>query len=236
MAKVGSRKKPRVAQEKGRGGFVSKTTTGKSAAPRKNAGETFMYLLIFGLVSVLFLNFMGIVKIPFLQFMQPGDRNSGDAQGVTQEAISAQTGEQSSLYQGPQLETVGTQIQNLSTEKLQSAETGHKDEAKSAEDGIEVMVEPETPPGETQGEQSIRLSHGDGSEEVGIATPENLYRMARIYSAMEPQEAVRILEKFSDEEVVMIFSSMKERQVAEILKAFPVERAAEIARKMMRGR
>lgn len=236
MAKVGSRKKPRIAQEKGRGGFVSKTTTGKSAAPRKNAGETFMYLLIFGLVSVLFLNFMGIVKIPFLQFMRPGGKDSGDAQGVTQEAISSQTGEQSSLYQGPQLETVNNQAQSSSTEKLQNSEAGQKDEVKSAGDGIEVMVEPENQSGETQGEQSVRLSHGDVSEETAVATPENVYRMAKIYSAMEPQEAVRILEKFSDEEVVMIFSSMKERQVAEILKAFPVERAAEIARKMMKGR
>ncbi|MGC8777751.1 MAG: MotE family protein [Candidatus Caldatribacteriaceae bacterium] len=237
MARVETRtnpkKRPRIAQEK-KDGLVSPVSAGKSPASRKNAGETFMYLLIFGLVSVLFLNFMGIVKIPFLQFLRlEGKGGPGEMQDVFQNVVPSQAEEQRALYQGPQLAVVEKQEVQASPAPV---EGGPGNTVTETEDGIEVTVETETPPPGAQGREQSPSSLGEDQASTLTTVPENVYRLAKIYSAMDPQEAVRILEKFSDEEVVVILSSMKERQVAEILKVFPVDRAVGIARKMMKGR
>ncbi|NSW76561.1 MAG: hypothetical protein HPY68_07270 [Candidatus Atribacteria bacterium] len=231
--KTSSKKKPRIAQEKRKGGFATSTTTGKSAPTRRNVGEAIMYLLIFGLVSILFLNFMGIIEIPFLQFLRPGGKISS-SQISSSEGVSSQVKEEMALYQGPRLEVVNTP---------ETSSLNDKPEIKGAEstpvgdDGVEVVVEGEHLSETSQVQETSSPSLPEkGSDEETASNPENVYRIAKIYSAMEPREAVQILEKFSDEEVVVILSAMKERQVAEILKAFPVERAAEIARKMMKGR
>lgn len=231
--KASSKKKPRIAQEKKKGGFATSTTTGKSAPTRRNTGEVVMYLLIFGLVSILFLNFMGIIEIPFLQFLRPGEKVSS-SQTLSSEGTPSQAKEEMALYQGPQLEVINTPETSSLTDKpeMKGAESG-----QVGGDGVEVVVEGEhlSETAQVQEPPSPSLPE-KGSDEETASTPENVYRIAKIYSSMEPQEAVQILEKFSDEEVVIILSVMKERQVAEILRAFPVERAVEIARKMMKGR
>lgn len=231
--KASPKKKPRIAQEKKRGGFATSTTTGKSVPARRNTGEVVMYLLVFGLVSILFLNFMGIIEIPFLQFLRPGEKGASPQIPSSEDAPS-QVKEEVALYQGPQLEVINTP---------EASSLPDKPEIKGAEstqvgvDGVEVVVEGEhlSETSQVQETPSPALAE-KGPDEGTASTPGNVYRIAKIYSAMEPHEAVQILEKFSDEEVVVILSAMKERQVAEILKAFPVERAVEIARKMMKGR
>lgn len=231
--RANSKKKPRIAQEKRKGGFATSTTTGKSAPPRRNAGEVVMYLIIFGLVSILFLNFMGIIEIPFLQFLRPGGKISS-SQISSSEDVLSQAKEEVTLYQGPQLEVVNTPEAPSLTDKpgIKEAES-----TQVEDDGVEVVVEGEHLSETSQVQETSSPSLAEEESGGGmVSAPENVYRIAKIYSAMEPQEAVQILEKFSDEEVVVILSAMKERQVAEILKAFPVERAVEIARRMMKGR
>ncbi|MEN3186378.1 MAG: hypothetical protein ABDK94_04505 [Atribacterota bacterium] len=229
--KASPKKKPRIAQEKNRSDFVSSTTTGKSVPPRHGTGEVVMYLLIFGLVSVLFLNFMGIIEVPFLQFLRL-EGKTAPSQTALPESLPSQAKDEVALYQGPQLELINTPNASPLTGKLGGNEM---ESVQIVNDGMEVVVESER----ALEAFPIQETTSPVQEESGgktVSTPENVYRIAKIYSAMEPQEAVQILEKLSDEEVMVILAVMKERQVAEILKAFPVERAVEIARKMMKGR
>ncbi|MGQ9473266.1 MAG: MotE family protein [Candidatus Caldatribacteriaceae bacterium] len=228
---VSAKKKPRVAQEKKGSGFVGRTTSGKVNNQKKsNFGETIMYLLIFGLVSIFFLNFMGVLRIPFLQFTRLGAKEATQKlEEASSETSPSSQEEQVSVYEGPRLETVD----EGKTVVIPQGIEGTKIESEVDKSGIEVTIGEEVTPSDT-GEDSFSSPREKtpGAE----LNPDNVYRVAKVYSAMEPQEAVQILEQFSDEEVVVILSAMKERQVAEILKAFPVERAATIARKMMEGR
>jgi len=64
-------------------------------------------------------------------------------------------------------------------------------------------------------------------------TPEKLEELAQIYSAMEPEQAVPILQQFDDTVIIAIFSSMKKEIVAEILSAFDPKRAGTISLKML---
>lgn len=224
------RKKSRVAREKRGSGFVGQTTSGKTTSQKKsNIGETIMYLFIFGLVFLFFLNFMGVVEIPFLQFTRLGVKEVPQKeQEASPEVSSSPQKEQVSIYEGPQLKTVG----EVEAAVLPQGIEGTKIKNEVDKSDIKVTINKEM----ASSDVGKELFSSQEKTQVAKLNPDNVYRAAKIYSAMEPQEAVQILEQFSDEEVVSILSVMKERQVAEILKAFPVERAATIARRMMEGR
>jgi hypothetical protein len=139
--------------------------------------------------------------------MPSGQEGDSENLIVRKEEIESQV-----IYPGPILEKVGPQnpvIEEFSKEEVV----------------VDTPSEIKEPSSETGGEDVDSSSR-----------EEKIFRLAKIYTAMEPEEASRIMEKLSDEEVVEILSVMKERNVAEILNAFPVERAAEIMKKMMEGR
>lgn len=61
-------------------------------------------------------------------------------------------------------------------------------------------------------------------------------KIARLYSAMTPEEAVAILNKMDDETVLVILSKMEDEPVAKIMGLFDARRAAVLSQSMLRGR
>jgi len=61
-------------------------------------------------------------------------------------------------------------------------------------------------------------------------------KLARLYSAMAPEEAVAILNKMDDETVLVILSKMEDEQVAKIMALFDARHAAVLSQSMLRGR
>ena len=61
-------------------------------------------------------------------------------------------------------------------------------------------------------------------------------KIARLYGAMKPDEAVAILNKMDDDTVLLILSKMEDEQVAKILALFDARRAATLSQSMLRGR
>jgi len=186
-----------------------KTARNKASRRKSSWAETIFPILVFAFTLIFFLNFVGIIDLPFLYFMRMPSGQEGDSENliVRKEEIESQV-----IYPGPILEKVGPQnpvIEEFSKEEVV----------------VDTPSEIKEPSSETGGEDVNSSSR-----------EEKIFRLAKIYTAMEPEEASRIMEKLSDEEVVEILSVMKERNVAEILNAFPVERAAEIMKKMMEGR
>ena len=73
-----------------------------------------------------------------------------------------------------------------------------------------------------------------GKQPVGFAvSPER--RLAKIFSAMQPKDAARVLEQMSDGDVRTIIAMLGDRQAAAVLANFPPQRAAVISRLAMRG-
>ncbi|GEM_PF-719558 len=232
-------KKPRLAQEKRQGSFVTSTHATQSARQGKGGGgELLMYLVVFGLVFVFFLNFLGIVEIPFLQFLRLGKGMAEN--GTEKREVNVPEEVREPLYQGPQLEGAQGEVMiAIEGGALGESQEPPKDQSAmniTPQEGepvitIEPLPEGEVEPSEVEQPLPSPSPRGETAHTEGASG--NLYRVAKIYAAMEPQEAVRILEQFSDEEVVSILASMKERQVAEILQAMPADRAASVAKKMM---
>jgi flagellar motility protein MotE (MotC chaperone) len=68
---------------------------------------------------------------------------------------------------------------------------------------------------------------------VGFAvSPER--RLAKIFTAMQPKDAARVLEQMSDGDVRAIIAMLGDRQAAAVLANFPPQRAAVISRLTMR--
>lgn len=193
-------------------GKRKKTNPKKGTEKTSNWVEVLLPILVFALTLIFFLQFSGVIELPFLDFMRLPSVKEKDAENLItkEEIIEKETTENSVVYPGPTLE------------RVESSSSG------VVESSPEVEILPET--GEVSSSAETEEENDSSSQE------EALFRLAKIYTAMEPEEASRIMEKFSDEEVVEILSVMKERNVAEILNAFPVERAAEIMKKMMEGR
>jgi hypothetical protein len=59
-------------------------------------------------------------------------------------------------------------------------------------------------------------------------------RIGRIFAAMSPREASKVLQQLDDSDVTTIVASLTEKQAAAILQAFPPERAAAISRGSLR--
>jgi flagellar motility protein MotE (MotC chaperone) len=73
-----------------------------------------------------------------------------------------------------------------------------------------------------------------GQEPVGFAvSPER--RLAKIFTAMQPKDAARVLEQMSDGDVQAIIAMLGDRQAAAVLANFPPQRAAVISKLAMRG-
>ena len=60
-------------------------------------------------------------------------------------------------------------------------------------------------------------------------------RIGRIFAAMSPREAAKVLQQLDDNDVTTIVSSLTEKQAAASLQAFPPERAAAISRGTLRA-
>lgn len=61
-------------------------------------------------------------------------------------------------------------------------------------------------------------------------------KLARLYDAMKPDEAVVILNKMDDATVLVILGKMDEDQVAKIMPLFDAQRAALLSQSMLSGR
>jgi flagellar motility protein MotE (MotC chaperone) len=61
-----------------------------------------------------------------------------------------------------------------------------------------------------------------------------LRRLSRIFAAMSPREASRVLQQLDDTDVISIVGSLTEKQAAAVLMAMPPDRAAVISRGSLR--
>lgn len=61
-------------------------------------------------------------------------------------------------------------------------------------------------------------------------------KLARLYGAMKPDEAVTIMNQLDDEMVLAIFSRMEEEQVAKILALLDAKRAARLTQEMIKAK
>lgn len=61
-------------------------------------------------------------------------------------------------------------------------------------------------------------------------------RLARIFSAMKPQEAAAVLERMEDDEVRAVLVQLGDRPAAQILGSFEPDRAARLSRGVLEGR
>lgn len=76
------------------------------------------------------------------------------------------------------------------------------------------------------------------SSERGTVPPADTVvqrRIAKIFGAMDPKEAARVLSHMEDDDVRIILSRLSNRQQAAILALFPAERAAAITKESLRG-
>ena len=62
---------------------------------------------------------------------------------------------------------------------------------------------------------------------------EDLEYLASVYSSMEADQAVKILEQFDDQVIIDILSNMKTGKVAEIMSIFDPKRAGVISLKIL---
>ena len=69
---------------------------------------------------------------------------------------------------------------------------------------------------------------------VATASP-GADKVARIFGAMQPKEAAKVLEQLTDSEVHDILSSLNEKQAAALLQAMPAPRAAAISKLALKG-
>lgn len=61
-------------------------------------------------------------------------------------------------------------------------------------------------------------------------------KMARLYGAMKPEEAVPILNQLEDDMVITILSKMEDEQVAKLLALMDNKRAAKLTQTMVKGK
>ena len=221
MEKKG-KKAPRIAREKVAAGSVGSTKTPKK---KGNAGETVLLLFVFGVTFLVFLQFTGMVDLPFLRFL-PFGKGKVEAQRETSSEMALPSGTPEVLYPGPTLESTPPAEDKREGEEIQEG-------TDVQESPVAVVVSPL--PEAMEGMVGVPRV----TPEVPSPSPSpsgNLSRVARIYSAMEPKDAAKILEQWSDEEVVQVLSAMKERDAARILNAMSVEKAASVLKKMREGR
>lgn len=207
------KKAPRVAKEKIAAGGIPKTKTERK---KGKAGETVLLVFVFGVTFLIFLQFTGMVDLPFLRFLPFGKSKVGAQQEVV---TLPPEGEEVVLYPGPTLEGTPPPQEEVTEEGAPPQETPQ----------VALVVTPmpsEVPPSPVPSPEPSPTPSGSG----------NLTRVARIYSAMEPQDAAKILEQWDDEEVVQVLLAMKERDAARILNAMSAEKASSVLKKMREGR
>lgn len=213
------KKAPRMAKEKIATGGVPRTKTERK---KGKAGETVLLVFVFGVTFLIFLQFTGMVDLPFLRFLPLGKGKVGAQQETV--AVS-QEKEEAVLYPGPTLE---------GTPPPQGEATEGEVHPQETEDVVET---PQVTLVVTPMPSEVPLSPAPSPEPSPTPLGSgNLTRVARIYSAMEPQDAAKILEQWDDEEVVQVLLAMKERDAARILNAMSAEKASSVLKKMREGR
>lgn len=214
------KKAPRVAKEKIAAGGIPKTKTERK---KGGAGETVLLVLVFGVTFLVFLQFTGMVDLPFLRFLPFGKSRVGAQQETVM--VPPKGEEEVVLYPGPTLE--GTPPPQVEVPEEGATPREAEGEVETPQVALVVTPMPSEAP------QSPAPSPEPSPTPSGLG---NLTRVARIYSAMEPQDAAKILEQWDDEEVVQVLLAMKERDAARILNAMSAEKASSVLKKMREGR
>jgi len=100
-------------------------------------------------------------------------------------------------------------------------------------------IVPVVVPSETMLPEKRKIDDSELQKQAKIKQQEEAKRiskLARLYSAMKPDEAVAILNRMDDETVLLILNKMEDEQVAKIMALFDARRAAIISQSMLRGR
>ncbi|WP_312560179.1 magnesium transporter MgtE N-terminal domain-containing protein [Anaerospora sp.] len=92
----------------------------------------------------------------------------------------------------------------------------------------DMAVPQETP---LTSEEMQKLEKAKQQEEA-----KRIGKMARLYGAMKPEEAVPILNQLADQEIITIFSKMEEEQVAKLLANLDSNRAARLTQAMLKSK
>ncbi|MDK2896264.1 MAG: hypothetical protein PWP04_384 [Candidatus Atribacteria bacterium] len=188
-----------------------KSSKEKIPRGRSNLMETMLPLVLFGITLVLFLNFAGFINLPYLDFINPTPGEKGEVVKKVEE-IESNGMTPEVTYPGPTLDAA-------EPEELEEVEVPESEETPLPEGEAILAEETEEP-----------------EAEESETDEEGYWRLAKIYSAMKPQEAVQIMTNLPDQEVVKILSFMKEREVANILSLMEPERAADLLQQTIERR
>lgn len=88
-------------------------------------------------------------------------------------------------------------------------------------------------PAQTQDPELVAAAAAPASELAGDTAQAGSERLARIFGAMKPADAARVLEKLDDVEVRMILQHLADRKAAAIIGHFDAARAASLSRSVM---
>lgn len=79
------------------------------------------------------------------------------------------------------------------------------------------------------------FTFSEAKKKNDTAVAKNISKLARLYSAMKPEEAVAIMKLLDEQTIIKILSKMEEDQAAKILANFNADLAARITQKMIKG-
>jgi len=99
---------------------------------------------------------------------------------------------------------------------------------------ITVPVKPDPAPAPAP---TVAKSSAKAPREVRRPTPDSAVekRLAKVFAAMQPRDAARVLTQMDDGDVQTILASLNGKQQAAILGNFPAPRAAKLAQSQLHG-
>ena len=88
---------------------------------------------------------------------------------------------------------------------------------------------------ETQALASLRRESAEAETATADRREASFTALAKMYSAMKPQEAAEVLNELDDKTVVQLLSKMKDRQAAKLMELIDANRAAKLSKLMAFG-
>lgn len=165
-------------------------------------------------------------------FLIVGILGAGFAAGIFLNIIDVQKlGQTYKLYDYPLVGKYFTKPQT-------NFETLPLDEQSSKEQATTNIpaANPAIPPSVTETKMADKADLEREIKAKQLEEQKRLSKLARLYGAMKPYEAVTIMNQLDDETVLAIFSRMEEEQVSKILALLDAKRAARLTQEMIKAK
>ena len=109
------------------------------------------------------------------------------------------------------------------------------DTVEAPQDTMETVGLPEV-----EGSSTEQVTAEAGPEERAssltvVLNDEGSRKLAKIFAAMDPQDAAAVLAEMTDEEVTAVLLRMSDRKAAPVIASFPPERAATLSQAVLRS-